>query len=89
MKCGTSVGAQFREAARARSDAEFVSKVESSSQELDETMYWLELIMDGSLLRPQRLTPLLGEADEIMRILVASAVTVKRRMNRGKRKGGR
>jgi len=43
LRCGTSVGAQHREAKRARSPAEFLSKMESAQQELDETAYWLEL----------------------------------------------
>src|SRR5438270_10628305 len=44
IRCGTSPGAQYREACRARSRAEFVSKMESSQQELDETDYWLLII---------------------------------------------
>src|SRR6266478_1620664 len=44
LRCGTSVGAQYREAIRARSNAEFISKIEGSLQELEETTYWLELL---------------------------------------------
>ena len=47
LRSGTSVGAQYREACRARSTAEFVSKMQSGRQELDETGYWLELLIEG------------------------------------------
>src|SRR3954467_7174063 len=49
LRSGTSVGAQYREACRAHSTAEFVSKIESASQELDETGYWLELLVESGL----------------------------------------
>jgi four helix bundle protein len=77
LRSGTSVGAQYREACRARSPAEFVSKLESASQELDETAYWLELMMESGLVPKQRLTELLSEAEELMAIFVASARTAK------------
>src|SRR6266550_1060341 len=54
LRCGTSVGAQYREACRARSPAEFVSKIESATQELDESIYWLELLEEAELVE-QRL----------------------------------
>ena len=47
LRSGTSVGAQYREACRSRSSAEFISKIQSSLQELDETAYWLELLVEG------------------------------------------
>ena len=51
LKSGTSVGAQYREACRAKSDADFISKVEGALQELDETAYWLELMARLRLFR--------------------------------------
>ena len=51
LRSGTSVGAQYREACRSRSTAEFISKIESSLQELDETAYWLELLVDGGFFK--------------------------------------
>ena len=62
LRSGTSVGAQYREAARARSQAEFISKVESLTQELDETIYWMELLQDAHLVDPRLLRDLLEEA---------------------------
>ena len=52
LRSGTSVGAHYREAQRAKSDADFISKIEGALQELDETCYWLELLHDGSILPP-------------------------------------
>ena len=52
LRSGTSVGAQYREAQRAKSDADFINKVEGSLQELDETSYWLELLRDSGIASP-------------------------------------
>src|SRR2546423_9607145 len=64
LKSGTSVGAQYREACRAKSNADFISKVEGALQELDETTYWLELIGEADILPASRMQPLDSEADE-------------------------
>ncbi len=79
LRSGTSVGAQYREGHRARSTAEFVSKIESAIQELDETKYWLELIVGAQLVKEARLAALQAEANELLAILTASAKTAKRR----------
>lgn len=78
LRSGTSVGAQYREAVRARSRAEFISKMESSLQELDETEYWIELIIEGAVLPASLLKPLLAETRELMAIFTASVKTAKR-----------
>ena len=70
LRSGTSVGAHYREASRARSDAEFISKIEGGLQELEETRYWLELLRDAQILAWDRLAELDGEADELTAILV-------------------
>jgi len=77
LRCGTSVGAQYREACRARSQAEFISKIESATQELDEATYWMELLQDAGLVEERLLRELHGEADELIAILVASVRTAK------------
>src|SRR5580765_1235512 len=69
-RAGTSVGAQYREAYRARSRAESISKIESTLQELEESSYWLEIIAKRKMLNPGRLSPLQKEADELTAILV-------------------
>lgn len=79
LRSGTSVGAQYREAIRARSKAEFASKVQSALQELEETVYWLELLAESGAIKPQRLSPLQGEAEELTAIFVSSVKTAKRK----------
>ena len=77
IRSGTSVGAQHREAHRARSRAEFISKIESALQERDETQYWIELLADSGLIKPNRLGKLREESDELIAILVASVRKAK------------
>ena len=79
LRSGTSVGAQYREAMRARSVAEFVSKVEGGLQELEETAYWLELLTDSGIIPGPKLVGLLKESNELTAMLVASARTAKAR----------
>lgn len=83
LRSGTSVGAQYREAQRAKSDADFISKVEGSLQELDETGYWLELLRDAGIFSAEKLTSLLKETDELTAIFVTLVKKVKnKRTNR-------
>ena len=77
LKSGTSPGAHYREACRAKSDADFISKVEGALQELDETQYWLELIGEGRILPEKRLESLHKEAEELIAILVTIVRRVK------------
>jgi four helix bundle protein len=78
VRSGTSVGAHYREAKRARSTAEFISKVEVALQELDETIYWLELLCESEIVAETRLSSLRDEAEQLMKILVTSAKTAKK-----------
>src|SRR3977135_2984743 len=78
LRSGTSVGAHYREATRARSQAEFISKIEVGLQELEETVYWLELLIDAHLVDESRLGELRREAEELMAIFVSSAKTAKK-----------
>lgn len=79
LRSGTSVGAHYCEARRARSGAEFISKIESGLQELEETVYWLEPLGDARIADPAKLKDLLKEAEELTSIFVASVRTVKKR----------
>jgi four helix bundle protein len=81
LRSGTSVGAQYREACRARSSSEFISKMQSAVQELDETAYWLELLAEAEIVPGERLVSLRSEADELIAIFVASINTAKARTN--------
>jgi four helix bundle protein len=82
LRSGTSVGAQYREANRARSRAEFLSKVEACLQELEETQYWFELLIEASLVPDAKLRSLMDEADQLTAMLTASAKTSKKRISR-------
>lgn len=85
LRSGTSVGAHYREASRARSDAEFISKVEGGLQELDESTYWMELLTESGIVTPARLKELQQEADELTAILVTCVRKAKARKS-GRRK---
>src|SRR5271170_2552412 len=69
FRSGTSVGANFREAHRARSDAEFVSKLGDCLKELEEACYWLELLVDAEIVAPDRIAPLQDECSQLTAIL--------------------
>ena len=78
LRSGTSVGAHYREACRAKSPADFISKIEGGLQELDETGYWLELLTESSIVPAEKLTDLQKEANELTAIFVASVKTTKK-----------
>lgn len=78
LRSGTSVGAHYREATRARSNAEFISKIEGGLQELEETIYWLELLTEAGIVNSKKLQSLFQEAEELTSIFVASAKTAKK-----------
>ncbi len=77
LKSGTSPGAHYREAYPSRSNAEFVSKIGGALQELDETVYWLELLVEAGIVAARRLADLLKEADELIAIFTASVKSAK------------
>lgn len=78
-RSATSPGAQYREACRAKSDADFISKIEGAIQELDESDYWLEMLADGKYVAEQRLTSLIVETDELIAIFVSMVLKTKSR----------
>jgi four helix bundle protein len=77
LRSGTSPGAQYREACRARSRAEFVSKMAGGLQELEETAYWFELLIEGGIIRAALLKNLCDEARELIAMFVSSINTAK------------
>ncbi|MCB0119176.1 MAG: four helix bundle protein [Anaerolineales bacterium] len=82
LRSGTSVGAQFRESQRAKSDADFINKLEGCLQEADETAYWLELLVKAEIVPAKRLEGLRKEIDEITAILVTIVTKVKKRVHK-------
>ncbi len=79
LRSGTSVGANYRAACRARSTAEFVAKLGIVEEEADESGYWLELLVDSGLMPKKQLSGLRQEADELVAIMVASIKTARKR----------
>ena len=79
LRSGTSVGANYREACRARSNAEFVSKIGDSLKELEETSYWLELLVDSGAVSSKKLARLLDETSQLTAILTSIAKKVRAR----------
>ncbi len=78
VRSGTSVGSNYRAACRGRSRAEFIAKLGIVSEEADESAFWLELIIEGSLLPAQRVEALHKEASELTAIMVASRLSARR-----------
>ena len=74
-RSATSVGANYRAACRARSRAEFASKLGTVAEEADESLYWLELIRDGKFVSEKRIATLVSEADELTAIFTAGRRT--------------
>ena len=77
-RAGTSVAANYRAARRAKSAADFISKMGTVEEESDEVLFWLELIVRSEMLPASRLQSLMEEADEITAIIVSSINTAKR-----------
>ena len=77
LRCGTSVAANYRAVCRARSKADFVAKMGIVVEEADETVFWIELMTETGVLKPNRVTELLAEANELLAIFSASLRTAK------------
>ena len=78
LRSGTSVGANYREASRARSKAEFIAKMDDCLKELGESEYWLDLLSEENVVAPAKLAPLLEETRELIAIFVTSIKTARR-----------
>jgi four helix bundle protein len=78
-RSGTSVGSNYRAACRGRSRAEFIAKLGIVEEEADESAYWMELIIEGDLLKESLVQSLLDEANELTRIAAKSRVTARYR----------
>ena len=74
-KSATSIGANYREACHGKSTADFVSKLKISEGEADETLYWLQLLVNSGIMKQSKLQALNDEANELVAILTASTKT--------------
>jgi four helix bundle protein len=77
LRAGTAVGANYRAAARARSRADFIAKMGIVEEECDETLYWLEMLIELQLINAPRVKELCAEGNEILSIVVASIRTAR------------
>jgi len=79
LRSGTSVGANYRAACRAKSPADMLAKLAIVEEEADESLYWMELLIEAELISSTRLTDLMQETDEITALIVASIKTLRQR----------
>ena len=79
LRAGTSVGANYRSACRARSPADFISKMGIVEEEADESLYCMELLVEAEIVKPEKLESIMKEADELVAITVSSINTTKKR----------
>ncbi len=86
LRSGTSVGANYRAACRARSSPDFVNKIGITLEESDESAYWLELIVEANLMPKARVSNLLQEANELTAIFNASHKTANQNLSKPNRK---
>ncbi|HNC23095.1 MAG TPA: four helix bundle protein [Opitutaceae bacterium] len=84
LRSGTSVAANYRAASRAKSPADFIAKMGIVEEETDESLFWMELLIDSNRIRPEPLFPLMKEGREILAMTVAS-ITTSRRTQGGQR----
>ncbi|HEX8524142.1 MAG TPA: four helix bundle protein [Tepidisphaeraceae bacterium] len=82
LRSGTSVGANYRGACRSRTTKEFVAKIRLVLEEADESVYWMELLVEGEIIAARQLQSLLTEAKELVAIFAASLRTARRRAPR-------
>jgi four helix bundle protein len=83
-RCGTSVGSNYRAACRGRSLAEFIAKLGIVEEEADESAFWLEIVMEGELMKAAQVQPLLDEAKELTKIMASSRITASSNAKRKK-----
>ena len=77
VKCGTSVGANYRAARRGRSKADFIAKMGIVEEECDESIYWMELLIEAGIIEEKKLKDLIDEANQILSIVVTSIKTAR------------
>jgi len=85
LRSGTSIGAHYREGHRAKSDADIVNKFETALQELDETDYWLDLLVQADIVHADKTALLIKETNELIAIFTTIVTKIKRRSTYKKR----
>ena len=77
LRSGTSIGANYRSACRAKSRADFTNKLKIVEEEADESLYWMELLSEGGLVTPSKLSNLYSDTNEILSIITAAIRTIR------------
>lgn len=81
IRSGTSPGANYRSACLGKSDKDFLNKLKMVEEELDETLYWLEIIVESGLIKQELLSDLIQENNELFKIISSSITTMKKKIN--------
>ena len=81
VRSGTSPSANYRAACISKSEKDFINKLKMAEEELDETVHWLEIIMETNMMSSNRLQPLYNEGKELLSIIVKSIVTTRNHLN--------
>jgi four helix bundle protein len=81
LRCGTSVGANYRASCRAKSNADFIHKLSIVEEEGDESIYWMELLIESNIVSSKKLEKLIDGANQIVSIVVSSIKTSKTKRN--------
>jgi four helix bundle protein len=89
VRAGTAVAANYRASCRGRSKAEFIAKIGTVEEEADESAFWLELIIEGGLLKQQVVQPLLTEAGDLTKIMAKSRISASTALRQSKSIGKR
>ena len=82
QRSGTAIGANHREATFAESDLDFIHKLQIAQKECSETIYWLELLRATEYISEEQFNSLNADAEEIMRMLTSSIMTLKQKLNK-------
>ena len=82
VRSGTSPSANYRAALLGKSDKDFLNKLKMVEEELDETLHWLEIIMETEMVKPERLESLHKECHELLKIIVSTIVTLRNKVNK-------
>lgn len=80
IRCATSVGANYRAVCRSRTDKDFLACMGIVEEEADESIYWMELLVDSNLIKRELITDLMNEGEEILKIVVSSIRTARKRV---------
>ena len=84
IRSGTSPGANYRAACLGKSDKDFINKLKMVEEELDETLYWLELIDETGVIKKKLIADLINENHELLKIIISSINTTKKKMSDNK-----